>query len=550
MFGFLRKIFKGQLSSGVANPEQWLVDALGGGNQANAGVNVTLQKTLGLPAVWNAVNIRAGHMAGMPLHLMRKTGDRWEPMTNHPAHTVLNVNPGTDLYTPFVLRQALEAHSILAGNGRAYIERNGLGQPIALLLLPPEATYSVMVNGEKWHSVYFDTNYIPMPIPFGAIDSQSGGLDGSRRSGLYNIPDRDILHLPNLGWSGLWGTSLVQLAKETFGNALAGQEAAGFQFRNNGHPSLLLQAPQGILTTQKEADAYLTAFKRGHEGLSNRAKVGLLREGVTASVLPISAQDAQFIESQRFNQNQIALLLGMEYLMGEASAVYKDLAERQAAYVVNTLAPKMQMYADECFRKLLSVQQQQSGNYEFRFDPRVLMRGSPNTLADYTGKLRQQGVISGNEAREIHNFNPVDDEALETFSNPNVTTPEDNGETTEEPPAEEPEETTEEPQNRVDPLDYLFRDLITYEQNSIRQRAAKGGNFLKQTDEFYKGYETRLIRACRDLGISEDVAKDHCDDSQNDILEVAGMVSADGLKDSIHEVTEDWPNRSKAFSNV
>jgi HK97 family phage portal protein len=530
-------------SSGVANPEPWLVEALGGGNRGASGEMVTVERSLGIPAVWSSVNLIAGHMATMPLEIRRKTAVGSEVTTNHAAHKVLNETPN-DLQTPFVLRQTLQAHSLMVGNGRAWIERNGLGQPVGLLLLPPESTYSVMVNGEKWHAVYFDSNYIPVPIPFGAIDR---GLDGDTRSGLYNIPDRDVLHLPGFGWSGLWGTSLVQLAKDVFGNELAGIRSAGFMFQNNGHPSMLLQAPPGTLTTKKEADEFLHEFKRGHQGVDNTAKIGLLREGITAATFPISASDAQFIESRKFSRDEIALLLGTEYLMGQSSAVYKDLSERQAAYVVNTLSRWMFMWTEECKRKLLSPQERQSGNWEFRFDPRVLMRGSPNTLADYTGKLRQQGAASGNEVREIHGFNTVDDETLETYGNPNITTGEEAIKEPAEDTTEEPAEEPAEPQGKYDPLAYCFRTMIRHEQERIQKAAKKSEGFVKRCETFYKGYRERLADQCDDLGLPRDLAHSHCEESQRQILEVLGHVSPDALESTILKLTDKWPDRSEDF---
>lgn len=532
-------------SSGVANPEPWLVNALGGGTTSSSGEQVTVKNTLGLPAVYSSVNLIAGHIASMPFRLVRRKGDGFEELTTHPAHRVLNIEPN-ELNTPFIFRQTIQAHSILAGNGRAWIERNELGQPVSLLILPPEATYSVMLNGEKWHSVYFDSNYIPAPIPFGAVDP---GLRGDTRSGLYNIPDADILHLPAFGWSGLWGTSLVSLARDVFGNDLAGKKTTGFVFRNSGHPSLLLEAPPGLITTAKEADEFLTEFKRGHQGVDNAAKIGLLREGITATALPLSAGDSQFIESRKFSQEEIALLLGTEYLMGEASAVYKDLQERQSAYVTNTLSRWMHMWSDECSKKLLTPQQRESGNYDFRFDPRPLMKGSPNSLADYTGKLRQQGLISGNEGRELHNFNPVDDEALETYSNPNITnTEEPAAEESEETPANETE-TEDEPQNRlrIDPLEYVFRELIAYETKRVKQFAKKP-NFLDKCQVFYKTYEAQMVGKCRDLGLPEAVAEAHCEKSIAEIIELASLTGPDQLAASITDTADKWPKRAKEFT--
>jgi HK97 family phage portal protein len=541
MIKTLKKWF-GQ-SSGVANPEPWLYESLSGG-QSVSGVSVTPQTVLGLAEVWSSVNLVAGHIATMPLEQRRKKADGGsERVTRTNANRVLNIEPN-DLQTPFTFRQTLMAHAILSGNGRAWIERDDLGRPTSLVIMPPEATYTVMLDGEKWHSVYFNPNYIPVEIPFGVVNR---GLDGTGKGGLHNIPDKDVLHIPGFGWTGLVGQSLVQVAKTEFGNALSGQQTAGFMFANSGKPHLLLQAPPGVLPTYKEADEFLKWFRAGHEGVSNAAKTGLLRDGITATTLPISAVDAQFIESRRFSREQLSLLLGTEYLLGQSSAVYKDLSERMAAYVTNTLSRWMVTWDEECQRKLLSPQQHLSGNWEFRFDPRPLLRGSPNSLADYTGKLRAQGVISGNEVREIHGFNKLDEEELETFGNPLLGGDESSSD---EPAAPEPgdEQETTEQARRPDPIAYNFRSLIQHEQRRVMQAAHKPGEFLERVDNFYGKFKLQLIETCTDLGLDPELAENHCAKSMSQILETAGIVQPAGLADAIGNTVDDWQTRAEEFS--
>lgn len=538
----LIKRFLGQ-SSGVANPEQWLIDSFGYGNTSSSGIRINAGTALGLPAVWSSVNLIAGHIGSMPIDVRRRTGDGASTEAhNLNAYRLLNLEPN-EYHTPFIFKQTLMAHALLTGNGRAYIARNNLGQPTELILLHPEHTYTIMLGGVKWHVVWLDPNYVSQQLPFGA-GVQSGTLpDG--RGGMYNFPDSEVLHIPGLGWNGLWGHSLLHVAKNAFGLDAAGLDAAGYVFRNNGQPNMVLQAPRGLFTTYKEADEFLRWFRKGHTGVSNAAKVALLRDGITAQTLPLNASDQQYLETRGFSREDVALLFGTEYLMGESSAVYKDLAERQSAYVINTLSKWISTWEQECRRKLLSRQQFTSDSHYFKFLSADLMRGAPNSLADYTGKLRQQGVISGNEAREIHGMNPVD--GLDDYSNPNITTPDDTAtETDREPEAESENDQTREIAARA--IASNFAAFIKHERRRVLELAKHPEDFLDRCDSFYDSFHIQLVTACRECGIDEQAGADHCATSRRLILETAGVAFPEDLYKTIRALVADWESRSEEFA--
>jgi hypothetical protein len=46
---------------------------------------------------------------------------------------------------------------------------------------------------------------------------------------------------------------------------------------------------------------------------------------------------------------------------------------------------------------------------EVEFDTTPLLKGDPNSLADYTMKMQQHGVLTINEIRGMHGFAPVED---------------------------------------------------------------------------------------------------------------------------------------------
>ena len=142
-----------QLTSGAANPEQWLIDSLGGSRSAS-GVRVNVESVLGLPAAWRSVDLVSSKLGCMLAEVQRKQSGAWSNIDDHPVERLLNRFCGS-LYTPFTLRQTMTLHALLQGNGRAFILRDGMGTAKSLTIMLPQQTYTIVINGEKYHVVFF-----------------------------------------------------------------------------------------------------------------------------------------------------------------------------------------------------------------------------------------------------------------------------------------------------------------------------------------------------------------------------------------------------------
>ena len=513
-------------SSGVANPEQWLVDYFNSGQTSSSGVRVTANKALGLPAVWASVQLIAGYLASMPIRVKRENGDRWEELPNHPASKLLNREPN-ELQSDHTFKETLMIHALLEGNGRAVIFRNQLGQPIELLIAFPESVHTQMWQGEKYHLISIDPNYYVQALP---------GTGGPPPGGLYRVHDRDVFHIPGLSYNGLWGNSVISQCKDTFGIDSAGQDSAGYSFRNNGRPGLLLESPRGAFRTEKESKEFMAAFNAAHEGPTQAMKTGMIREGMKAHVLPMSAQDSQFIESRNFSREDIAMIFGTQNMLGEGKAVYKDLAERVSAFITNTLSRWFHRWTTESERKLLSAREQAAGNITFEFDTSQFVKGDPNTLADFTGKLRQQEVISGNEARRMLGFNPV--EGLDEYNNPNTSSG------AEPEPEEEPAEETEPPANKA--ARFFIANLIESETRQL-VAATRRKDFLGSVKRIYDKLRPKICELLDAIDLDQSLADEYCQRSIDQVMEAAAVSTPETLKASIETTTATWPERVNEF---
>ena len=168
---------------------------------------------------------------------------------------------------------------------------------------------------------------------------------------------------------------------------------------------MLLEAPNGMFRSAKDAKDFLDNFNSKHEGLENSGKAGLLRDGMKATVLPVSNTDSQFLQQRNFQREEIALLFGLESILGDTSGqTYRSISERNTAYINNCLSRWFAKWTEEIENKLMPY-----GNLEATFNTRKLMQGDPNSVADYALKVSQTGAATVNEVREIIDLDPVED---------------------------------------------------------------------------------------------------------------------------------------------
>ena len=79
-----------------------------------AGVTVTYETALEVPAVWCAVNFIANTIASLPLHLYRKSKKGRETADNDPLYGILHDAPNDEL-TSFDWRKGMMVNVLLRG---------------------------------------------------------------------------------------------------------------------------------------------------------------------------------------------------------------------------------------------------------------------------------------------------------------------------------------------------------------------------------------------------------------------------------------------------
>ena len=249
----------------------------------SSGVSVTEETALTYTAVWACVNLIAGTIGSLPLFLYRKTKDGGkEPMVENKLFAILHDQPNPEMSSA-AFRETLHAHILLWGNGFAEIVRNGAGKVVELWPIEPwrVLAYRDYTQGPAYSLRYRVTNF--------------GGQDSFLR------PDQ-ILHVPGLSPDGVWGYSVIRKARESIGLGLA-TEKFGATFFGQGstfggvltHPARLSEAARENLRK---------SINDRHQGVDRAHNFIILEEGIKYDRLGIPPEDAQFLETRKFQDRK------------------------------------------------------------------------------------------------------------------------------------------------------------------------------------------------------------------------------------------------------
>ena len=251
-----------------------------------SGKSVNEMSAMQMTAVYSCVRILAEAVAGLPLHLYKyNENDSKEKAITHPLYRLLHDEPNPEM-SSFVFRETLMTHLLLWGNAYAQIIRNGKGEVIGLYpLMPNKMSVDRDRDGKLWYTYTRSSEEAP-----------------TMKGSTVKLYPQDVLHIPGLGFDGLVGYSPIAMAKNAIGMGIACEEYGARFFANGAAPSGVLEHPGTIKDPVKIRDSWNATFK----GSGNAHKVAVLEEGMKYTQIGISPEQAQFLETRKFQINEIA----------------------------------------------------------------------------------------------------------------------------------------------------------------------------------------------------------------------------------------------------
>ena len=382
--GILKGIFKSRDKPKNATSGSAYRFFIGG---SSIGKNVNERSAMQMTAVYSCVRILAEAVAGLPLHLYRYKEDGGkEKALDHPLYLLLHDEPNPEM-SSFVFRETLMTHLLLWGNAYAQIIRNGRGEVMALYPLMPDR---MAVDRDDKGQLYYEytTSADDAPISKGSI---------------VRLKPSDVLHIPGLGFDGLVGYSPIAMAKNAIGLAIATEEYGSKFFANGAQPSGVLEHPGTIKDPQRVRDSWMSQFG----GSANSNKIAVLEEGLKYTPISISPEQAQFLETRKFQINEIARIFRVPpHMVGDLEkSSFSNIEQQSLEFVKYTLEPWLVRWEQSIQRTLFSADEKK--RYFVRFNVEGLLRGDYASRMNGYAVGRQNGWMSANDIRELENLDRI-----------------------------------------------------------------------------------------------------------------------------------------------
>jgi len=378
LFGFLRHKFENKNSGRVGGGYAFLF----GGTSAGKFVNeMTAMQSAG---VYACVRILAEAVASLPLHVYERGTDKRKTLTvryDHPLYRLLHDEPNEEM-TSFVFRETLMSHLLLWGNAYAQIVRDGRGFPAALYpLLPNKITVERTGAGKLIYAYQGDGETVK-----------------------YNRDN--ILHIPGLGFDGLIGYSPIAMAKNAIGLNLAMEEYGSRFFSNGARPGGVLEHPGFIKDIQRVKDSWNAAY----QGSENAGKIAVLEEGMKYHAVGIAPEEAQFLETRKFQLNEIARIFRVPpHMVGDLEkSTFSNIEHQSLEFVKYTLDPWIVRWEMSLRRVLLMPGEKDGVVIKFNLDG--LLRGDYETRMKGYATGIQNGIFSVNDVRKLEDMDLLSDE--------------------------------------------------------------------------------------------------------------------------------------------
>ena len=341
-------------------------------------------------AVYACVRILSEAIASLPLHVYRYKDGGKEKVVDHPLYAILHDEPNPEM-TSFVFRETLMSHLLIWGNAYAQIIRDGAGRVLGLYpLLPDKMDVQRDDKGNIYYVYSRNSDENPMFKEYGNI----------------KLKAEDVLHIPGLGFDGLIGYSPIAMAKNAVGMTLACEEYGASFFANGANPGGVLEHPGVLKDPSKVRESWNSVYR----GVNNAHKIAVLEEGMKYQQIGIPPEEAQFLETRKFQINEIARLYRIPpHMVGDLDkSSFSNIEQQSLEFVKYTLDPWVIRWEQSLQRSLLLPGEK--GKYFIKLNVDGLLRGDYQSRMNGYAVGRQNGWFSANDIREMENMNPIPDE--------------------------------------------------------------------------------------------------------------------------------------------
>jgi HK97 family phage portal protein len=349
--------------------------------------DVSPHTALGSTPVWAAVNLISGTIGSLPLVLYREmeNGGK-ERATDLSLFDLLRWQPN-GFQTAVEMMEMGQGHLCLRGNAFFRLETNVGGELIAIVPLHPDKMKLKLLDGGVIQYHYQQS--IGTPRVFSA---------------------EEIMHVKGLSSDGLIGYSPITIGAGTIALSQAAESYGSRFFNNSATPSGILSHPGKL---KPEARSNIKQSWQAAHGVGKQHSVALLEEGLAWTAMSVSPEEAQFLETRKFQAEEVARLFNVppHLLMLLDRSTFSNVVEQNKAFAVNCIRPWAIRWEQAIRKSILERFGDRSLSTEFEMD--ALLRPDTMARAQANQILLQNGALTIDEWRGRENMNPLDSRAGE-----------------------------------------------------------------------------------------------------------------------------------------
>jgi HK97 family phage portal protein len=356
------------------------------GSPSASGAIVSTDSALRVATVWRCVNLIASAIATLPINVYQDNaaGGGRVVAKDHPLQFLLHSEPNNE-QTAVEFFEFVMLSLLLAGNAYVWKQWNsGVGGSRRILNLIPLVPLRVSVSRQKDDSLQY--SYVD--------------FNGNVYNGLTK---NDILHIKGPSLDGMMGLSPLSYAREVIGTSIAANTAGATVFKNGLKASGVLQSDQ-ILTPKQRED-----LRTNMQTFGDAGGVITLEAGFKYQQITMSPADAQLLESQKFNVEEICRWFGVPpHMVGSTSNSTSwgtGLEQQTLGFLTYCLRPWLARIEDAIKRSCFTDAEKAKGYYA-EFSVEGLLRTDSAARAAYYSTLTQNGIYTRDEVRRLENMPP------------------------------------------------------------------------------------------------------------------------------------------------
>src|SRR4030095_5775921 len=360
-----------------------LFDLMAAGAPTYAGPPVNQENAMRSSAVYACIRIISESIASLPLVLYKHSGRDKSKATSHPLYPLLH-NLANPEMTALEWRELMISHCLLTGNGYSEKDIDNAGKIRALWPLRPDKMEDIRRGADG--QMYF----------------------------MYRLPDQTlrpipayrIHHLKGLG-NGIMGYSpILQAAKQAIGLSLAAEEYGARFYSNGARPGLILRHPGKL--TPPPAQRLKESFAYEHQGLSNAHRTKILEEGMDVTTIGIANNEAQFLETRKFQVTEIARIYRVPpHMLADLDrATFSNIEQQSINFVMYTLMPWLVRHEQAIYRDLLTESERRTMFAKYNVEG--MLRGDALSRYQSYQMAINNTILTPNEIRELEDRNPIE----------------------------------------------------------------------------------------------------------------------------------------------